>query len=72
MTVKDFGVFVENTRREFSEQLRMGDAWQDDLKEFIYRRFELCTNQFEEDTLVENLAEEYKLYLKELAKNEGE
>ena len=62
--------FINRNRKSFRAIVRgmqNGSIKGDTLKIFLSEALEHCCSQFEEDTLIENLAEEYKLYLKELA-----
>lgn len=71
MAVRDFELYLSNTREMFRDELESSDMnWKIDLREFILRSFRLCSNQFEEDTLRENLQEEFGLYLESLKKAE--
>lgn len=65
MAVMDFVDYVEIGRDKFKRILFDGYRMVD-LKIFIRRLFKECSNQFEEDTLIENLKEEFENYLKEV------
>ena len=74
MAVGLFNGFVENSRRDFR---RMLDNFQDcrndkRFRDYLTEQFGKCSSKFEEDTLIENLAEEYKDYLKKVAETSGE
>lgn len=64
MTVYNFAGFVEGVREGFRGLLREGYE-QDEMKDFLKKCLDLCTNDFEEQTLSENLQEELKDYLEE-------
>lgn len=66
MTVMNFEEYVEESRKRFSKRIHDGEYDMIDMKIFIKRIFKKCTNQFEEDTLIENLKEEFEDYLKEV------
>lgn len=65
MTVYNFMGFVEGVRGGFKELLKEGYE-QDEMKNFLRKCLDQCTNDFEELTLVENLQEEFKEYLEEV------
>lgn len=62
---RSFGSFFNERKATFRGILR-NNIGQETMKDFLKESMEKCCSQFEEDTLIENLAEEYKLYLKEL------
>lgn len=68
MEVEKFKVFIEECRRRFHEKLnaftngRINDFFGRQLKDMLGE----CCSKFEEDTLKENLQEEFKLYLNNL------
>ena len=66
LTVYDFEEYVKECREGFRKQLNYKDLWIGDLDDYIINKFSECTNQFEEDTLIENLKEEFEDYLKGL------
>lgn len=56
-----------NEKRTVFRIIVEGNQDEEILMNFLQESLKRCCYQFEEDTLIENLAEEYKLYLKELA-----
>ena len=62
MAVREFEEYIRDNRFIFRDMLESSDG---KIKEFIQYVFNDCTNQFEEDTLIENLKEEFEDYLKE-------
>lgn len=65
MAVKDFEKYVEIGREKF-KRILFDELDIRYMKGLIKRLFKECTNQFEEDTLIENLKEEFENYLKEM------
>lgn len=66
MEVNEMEMFIDRTRTDFRSLIE-NDILNDELILFFKKKLNKCCSQFEEDTLIENLAEEYKEYLKELA-----
>lgn len=68
MDVKTFECFVSRTRRDFRLILNNFQNCENDsrFREYLKDAFDKCCSSFEEETLIENLAEEYKSYLKDL------
>lgn len=66
MAVKDFEEYIENVREDFRVTLDTSDMISINMEATILSYFKKCTNQFEEDTLIENLKEEFENYLKEV------
>lgn len=65
MELGKFGLVIKKNRRDFRDLLRsghtmsfMGDKIKDYLKD--------CCSEFEEQTMIENLKEEFEEYLKEV------
>lgn len=67
MRMEDFIRKERHTFRAIVNGMAVGTIREDTLKVFLNEALSYCCSQFEEDTLIENLAEEYKDYLKELA-----
>lgn len=65
MAVREFEEYIKNCRKEFRENLDVTDIYGFKMNAKIKNFFKECTNQFEEDTLIENLKEEFEDYLKE-------
>lgn len=74
MAVGLFDVFVEGARKDFRHMLDNFQDCRNDkrFRDYLAEQFERCSSKFEEDTLIENLAEEYKEYLKKVAETSGE
>lgn len=66
MEVKKFDGFIWKVRKAFSRMLN-DESRHKGMKKFIMRQYERCCSEFEEQTLIENLKEEYGLYLESLA-----
>lgn len=66
MTIFEFDDYVKRTREGFKDRLRYNDQYLFNIDEFVILSFKSCTNCFEEQTLIENLKEEYGLYLESL------
>lgn len=74
MGVKVFEEFIKKTRSDFRQILRRleeGDTYSR-TKEWLIEQIKKCSSSFEEESLIENLAEEYKEYLKDMKKAMGE
>lgn len=66
MEAKNFGRFVIRIRHNMRQLLKGVIDYRenmDELKEMIGEAFAECTNQFEEDTLKENLQDEFGIWL---------
>ena len=77
MELSNMWAFMEKARTDFRNLMRRIGwdyrGYESSVRRFLKRRMAECCSQFEEDTLIENLAEEYKLYLKRLAvEDQGE
>lgn len=70
MELTSMWMFMTKARTEFRSLMRRIGwdyrGYESSVKRFLKRKMDECCSQFEEDTLIENLAEEYKLYLKQL------
>ena len=72
MPVVEFRGFIKKVRAEFEMILNGGYVYadKDTLKVFLRDCLDMCTNQFEEDILKENLQEEFGLYFENLKEAE--
>lgn len=66
MEAKKMGNFIEKSRKVFRSILEK-NIGEETIKIFLHDNLEQLCSKFEEDVFIENLAEEYKEYLKELA-----
>lgn len=61
MTLLEFETFMEETKSEF--QRRLENSFTSDLEErdleWLFKQFDMCSNNFEESTFMENLREVY-------------
>lgn len=69
MTIETFEDFIIRSRAEFKERLNES-VIDNGIKAFVLSLFDSCHSQFEEDTLKENLQEEFGFYLESLKKAE--
>lgn len=58
--------FIRTSRSLFRDILKNKEG-EDVILEFLKESLKECCSEFEENCLIENLAEEYKEHLKELA-----
>lgn len=73
MAAKMMEGFMKSAREEFRSILKKSNTFNVyTMKTWLKKQMDECCSQFEEDTLIENLAEEYKLYLRSLANGQGE
>lgn len=76
MELTSMYVFMRKARSDFRNLMRrLGwdyRGYESSVKRWLMNRMAECCSQFEEDTLIENLAEEYKVYLKQLVLDEEE
>lgn len=66
MSVFDFETYMEQEKEELEHRLYW-DAEGFRVTTFILNSLKPCTNRFEEETLIENLVEVYRDYLKRVA-----
>lgn len=71
MAVKRMEDFINKSRNTFRTIIR-NHMDEEVLMTFLKEHLEYCCSEFEENTLIENLAEEYKEYLKKVAEASGE
>ena len=67
MTIIEFGIFIEESRKEFRELIENylnGEV--EKKKKTIKNKLDECQSDFEVTVLKENLQEEFGLYLDEL------
>ena len=67
MTIIEFGIFIEESRKEFRELIENylnGEV--EEMKKTIKNKLDECQSDFEVTVLKENLQEEFGLYLDEL------
>lgn len=64
MAVKNFEEFIKNCREEF----RWNINGSRELKDILKGMLDECCSKFEEETLKENLQEEFKLYMEGMTK----
>lgn len=68
MAVKDFDKFVKESRERFREDLKYSTRFVGEFTDTMRGMFNECTNNFEEQTLMENLREEFQDYMETLTK----
>lgn len=68
MAVKEFDGFVKESREIFRNTLESGFKYTAELEVGLKKMFDECTNDFEEQTLMENLREEFQDYMESLTK----
>lgn len=69
MEIIELKEFIEESRKKFRNKLReRSDESVEGLKELIVEMFAKCCSTFEEETLKENLQEEFKLYMEGMTK----
>lgn len=66
MTVREFDGFIFGARVVFGRMLKKEKCTTGHMKRFFKRLLDRCTNDFEEDTLKENLQEIFRDYLEEV------
>lgn len=72
MSVRDFDCFVQSNRSFFRALLENNLIWitnkdvEENFKDWIIQEcFGRCYSEFEEQTMMENLKEEFELFMKE-------
>lgn len=69
MPVKDFSRFVKKNRQDFNYALmHYPDRQIGDFTNMLMSMLRECCSEFEEQTLIENLKEEFQDYMENLAK----
>lgn len=68
MAVKNFEEFIKNCREEFRWQINGYINGSRELKDILKKMLGECYSEFEEETLKENLQEEFKLYMEGITK----
>lgn len=68
MAVRDFEEFIKNCREEFRWQINGYINGSRELKDILKGMLGECCSEFEEETLKENLQEEFKLYMEGMTK----
>lgn len=66
MEVREFEEFIDQRRSSLKDQLDYGRDLEE-IRTWVVRQFRHCYSDFEEQTLVENLAEVFQDWLKEMA-----
>lgn len=66
MEVREFEEFIEQRRNSLKDQLDYGRDLEE-IRNWVVRQFRHCYSDFEEQTLVENLAEVFQDWLREMA-----
>lgn len=76
MSIGEMKKNIPEIRKKFREMLTVAKKHEElydseEIRNWLLNRFDDCSGEFEEQTLIENLKEEFGLYLEEL-RSEGE
>lgn len=66
MEVTTFEEFIKNCREEFRWYVKGYIEGSSDLKNMLKDMLDKCCSTYEEETLKENLQEEFKIYMSDL------